>query len=308
MKLFVTGATGFVGKPLIAAAMGRGDSIVAVSRNAARAKEALPGVEVVEGDIERPGPWQDAISGCDAIVHLAGESVAGKRWDARQKQVIRDSRIESTRLIVEAVGTLAPAARPQALVSASGIDYYPPVAGEFDDDDDITEDAKPGDSFLARVCRDWEREATVAEKHGLRVARLRIGAVFGRGGGALEKIVPTFKAFVGGSLGSGKQWFSWVHLDDVIGVFLAATKDPRFTGAFNVVAPEPVRYREVAKAIGQTVHRPSFWRVPGFALKIAVGEFAESLLSGRKAVPTRLTALEYKWVHPHLAPAIAASI
>lgn len=306
MNIFVTGATGFIGKALIARLIERGDRVTAISRSAARAKEALGDkVTIVEGELETPGAWSEALAGCDAVVHLAGEPVAAKRWDARQKQVIRDSRVEGTRMLVEAIGKLA--AKPKVLVSASGTDYYPPAHGEYDDDD-VTERDAPGEQFLARVCRDWEKEAIAAEAHGLRVVRLRIGAVLANDGGALERIVPTFKAFVGGSLGSGKQWFSWIHRDDVLGVILAALDDGRYTGAYNVVAPQATRYRELAKALGHELHRPSFWRVPGFALKIMVGEFAEALLSGRKVVPKALIDQGYKFAHPELATALAASM
>jgi uncharacterized protein (TIGR01777 family) len=308
VHVFVTGATGFVGPQVVAAFLERGDRVTAISRNAARAKETLGAhalLSIVEGEIEKS---TNAIAGCDAIVHLAGEPVATKRWDARQKQVIRESRVESTRAIVEAIGKLDASSRPRVLVSASGTDYYPFVSGEFDDDDDVTEADPPSDSFLGRVCRDWEAEAANAEAHGVRVVRLRIGGVFGKGGGALAKIVPTFKAFVGGSLGDGKQWFSWVHRDDVVRVILAATKDDRYTGPINVVAPTPTRYRELAKVIGHQVHRPSFWRVPGFALKIAVGEFAEYLMNGRKVVPKKLLDLGYEFAYTDVTKAVHDSL
>ncbi|MCX5742423.1 MAG: TIGR01777 family oxidoreductase [Proteobacteria bacterium] len=311
MHVFVTGATGFVGKPLVAALLARGDRVSAMSRSAARAAVALgahAALVIVEGDLEQPGAWSAALAGADVVVHLAGEPVAGKRWDARQKQVIRDSRVEATRALVEAIAALPATAvggRPRVLVSASGTDYYPAVVDAFDADDDVIETTPPGEEFLARVCRDWETEATAAEAAGLRVARLRIGAVLARGGGALDKILPSFKLFAGGSVGTGKQWFSWVHRDDVLAVLLAATTDARFSGAFNVVAPGVTRYREFAKVLGARLHRPSFFRLPGFVLKLAVGEFATAILDGRKVVPRALEALGFTFKFPELDAALA---
>ncbi len=305
MNVFITGATGFVGRPLVAALRARGDDVTVMTRSAARARE-LGATRVVEGELETPGPWQDALAGHDAIVHLAGESVAGRRWDARQKQVIRDSRVEATRALVDALAAVPVDRRPRTLIGASGVDYYPYAGGSMDDDE-VTEADPPGDEFLARVCRDWEKETAVAETYGVRVVRLRIGAVLGKGGGALEKIVPTFKAFVGGKLGDGRQWFSWIHLDDVVGIVVAALDDAAYTGAVNVVT-ESVRYAEFAKALGHVLHRPSFWRVPGFALKLVAGELGSVLLHGRRVVPTALAARAYRFKHATLADALAYSI
>ena len=305
MKVFVTGATGFVGRPLVAALLARGDQVTVMTRSAARAQD-LGATQVVEGELETPGPWREALAGHDAIVHLAGESVAAHRWDARQKQIIRDSRVEATRALVEALAALPLETRPRTLIGASGVDYYPFAGGPMDDDE-VTEADPPGDEFLARVCRDWERETTAAEGHHLRVVRLRIGTVFGKGGGALDKIVPSFKLFAGGKVGNGKQWFSWIHRDDVVAIILAALDDAAYTGAINCVT-DSVRYAAFAKVLGHLLHRPSFWRVPGFALKLAVGELSVVLLNGRRVVPTALAARGYRFKYAQLADALARSL
>lgn len=307
MRVVITGATGFVGAAIVAALRARGDAVVALSRDADRARSALgAGVEAVAAELETPGPWQDALRGADAVLHLAGEPI-GQRWDARVKQRIRDSRVESTRVLVEALAALPEAARPRVLVVASGVDYYPPATDVTDfDDDDVTEADAPGDSFLARVCRDWEAEAAAAAPLGVRVVRMRTGMVLGPGG-ALARLAGPFKAFVGGRLGSGRQWVSWIHRDDVVAAYLAALDDPRYDGAINLVGPEPARARAFAAALGRALRRPAWLPVPGFALRVAAGEAAEYLLTGRKVVPRALLAHGFAFRYPTLAAALAAT-
>lgn len=305
MRVVVTGATGFVGTALVKALQARGDKVVVLSRDGARAKAALGEVEAVTADLEAPGPWTSALAGADAIVHLAGESVASKRWDARQKQLIRDSRVESTRVIVEAIGALPEADRPKALVCASGGDYYPYDAGQPDfDDDEVTERDPPGEQFLARVCRDWEREATAAARHGVRVVTMRTGLVLGDSA-AFEKLSTPFKLFVGGRIGNGRQWVSWIHIDDAVAAYVATLDDATFTGPVNVVA-DSIRASGFAKALGHALRRPSWMPVPAFALKLAVGEFAEVLLHGRRIVPAQLKAHGFAFKYPTLDGALAA--
>lgn len=298
MKVVVTGATGFLGVPIVEALLARGDAVTALVRDVERARAKLPGATLVPADLEAHGAWEDALVGAGAIIHLAGEPIAGKRWDARQKQVIRDSRVEATRTLVEALAKLPPI----TLVSASGIDYYPFAIDKDDfDDDEVTEKDAPSDSFLGRLCRDWEKEAREAPG---RVVCMRTGVVLGRNGGALEKMLPAFKKFVGGKLGSGKQWFSWIHRDDAVAAYLAAIDDARYVGPINLVA-DSTRFGEFAKALGHALHRPAVMRVPGFAVKALFGELAESLLHGRRAVPAKLHALGFTFRFPDLAPALA---
>jgi hypothetical protein len=310
MRTVVTGATGFVGRPLVAALTARGDAVTVLTRDPARAA-ALPelaGAACVAADLESAGPWQETLAGAGAVLHLAGEPIASRRWDARAKQTIRDSRVESTRVLVEALAALPPADRPGALVTASGVDYYPFAEGpaEFDDDE-VTERDPPGDGFLARVCRDWEAEAALAEPLGVRVVRLRTGLVLGRGG-ALGRMAGPFRFFVGGRVGSGRQWVSWIHLDDVVAAYLAASVDARWTGPVNLVAPEAARNAALASALGAALGRPSWLPVPAAAVRAAVGELAEYLLHGRKVVPARLRALGFAFRHPALREAVAAAV
>ena len=308
MKTVVTGATGFVGTALIEALRARGDAITVLTRDAGRAKAKLGDyVTAVTADLETPGAWVSALSGADAIVHLAGESVGAKRWDAREKQVIRDSRVEATRTLVEQIATLPVEKRPRVLVCASGGDYYPFAMDTDDfDDDEVTESDPAGDSFLARVCRDWEKEAHGAEAHGLRVVCMRSGIVLGHGGGALDKLVTPFKLFVGGRIGSGRQWFSWIHRDDAVAAYVAATTDERYRGGVNLVAGS-VRNAQLAAELGSLLHRPSWLPVPGFAVKLAAGEFAEYILKGRRIVPKKLRALGFPFRYPDLAEALRAA-
>ena len=309
-RIVVTGATGLVGKPLVRALIERGDAVLALVRDEARARAALGDrVEVLQANLEEPGAWQGRLA-ADAVVHLAGEPIAGHRLDARQKQRVRDSRVESARVIVEGIAALDAGARPRALVSASGIDYYGFANRQLDDDDPVPEEAPPGDEFLARVCRAWEKEAAAAEALGVRVVRMRTGLVLAppAQGGALGKMVTPFKLFAGGPIGSGQQWFSWIHLDDVVAAYLAALDDDRYRGPVNLVAPETVRNREFMKALGKALGRPSWLPVPRFAIKAATGELAEYLLEGRRAVPAALERLAFRFTHPTLAGALAAAV
>lgn len=306
MHVVVTGATGFIGTPLVAALLARGDRVTVLSRDGARAKAQLGEVTAVTADLEQPGAWTAALAGADAVVHLAGEPVGAKRWDARQKQVLRDSRVEATRVLVEAIGALPADQRPRALIAASGADYYPFALDLEWDDDEVTEADPPGDSFLARVCRDWEAEARGATAHGLRVVTMRTGLILGPGG-ALDKMITPFKLFVGGRIASGRQWTSWMHLDDAVAAYLAALDDARYDGPVNLVT-DSVRNRDFARALGDALHRPSLMPVPGFAVKLVAGELADYVIHGRRVVPAALRAHGFAFAHPTLAEALRAAL
>jgi uncharacterized protein len=308
MRIVVTGGTGLVGRPIVEALGVRGDQVTALVRDAARARHALGGdVDVIEADLEEQGRWLQQLDGADGVVHLAGEPIAGRRWNARHKQRVRDSRVESTRIIVEHIETLPAAQRPKVLVTASGADYYGFANRQMDDDDPVTEGDPAGDSFLSRVCKAWEKEAAAAEALGVRVVRMRSGIVIGKGG-ALDKMIAPFKLFVGGRIGSGDQWFSWISLDDAVTAYLAALDDDRYRGPINLVAPESTRNRDLAKALGTVVHRPAWLPVPGFALKAAVGEMADYLLEGRRVVPAALSRLGFVFRHATLRDALGAAL
>lgn len=310
MKVVVTGATGFIGVPLVRALVERGDEVTALVRSPDRARGKLPaGVTLVAADLETAGPWCDVLANIEVVLHLAGESIAGKRWDARQKQILRDSRVESTRTIVEAIGKLPAAERPKALVCASGADYYPYARGPGDfDDDEVTEADPPSETFLGRLCRDWEKEAHAAKVHGLRVVSMRTGLVLGPHGGALEKMSTPFRFFAGGRLGDGRQFVSWISLDDAVRAYVAAAIDPAYNGPINLVTAS-TRNAAFAKTLGQVMRKPSWIPVPGFAIKAAVGaELAESILNGRNVVPAKLRELGFSFQHPTLERALEAAL
>jgi hypothetical protein len=303
VKVVVTGATGFVGRALVAALASAGHEVTALTRSTSHAV-GLGAPRIVEIELEDPAALAPILDGHDAIIHLAGERIDRGRWDARRKQILRDSRVESARAIVEALATLA--TRPAVFIHASGIDYYGYASGPLDDDD-VTESDPAGESFLSRLCRDWEREADAATRLGVRVVHMRMGIVLGQGGGALARMRKPFELFVGGKIGSGKQWVSWIHRDDVVAAYVAALTDARYTGAINLVT-DSTRNADFAATLGRALHRPSWLRVPAFALRAAVGELAESILNGRKAVPAKLRELGFSWQHATLADALAASV
>ena len=281
MKVVVTGATGFIGRPMVAALEAQGHEVVSLSRASG-------------SDVRQAGPWQEQVAAADAVIHLAGASIAGRRWNAAWKDEIKASRAEGTARVVEA--------RPRILLCAGGVDVYPFDEGERP----FAEDAPRGDTFLADVCGTWEATALAAEEHGARVACFRTGVVLGPGGGALERMTTPFKMFVGGPVGSGRQWFSWVHLDDVVGAYLFALDRVTVRGPVNLVAPQTVRQKDFARALGEALRRPSWAPVPGPILKLAVGELAEYLLHGRKVVPAALERLGYAFRRPDLRSALAS--
>jgi uncharacterized protein len=307
MKVAVTGATGFIGRAVVRALLDRGDEVVAFSRSQARARAALGAqVRVVETTFDSDPSWREALAKIDAVVHLAGESIGDQRWNAQVKQRLRDSRVETTSALVAALAALPPAQRPKVLVSSSGVDYYPEAVATAEFDADPVSEADPaGSSFLARICRDWEQEAMAAQAHAMRVVCLRTGLVLAARGGALARMLTSFRWFVGGPIGHGRQWVSWIHLDDVVAAVLFAIGDDRLRGPVNLVAPGAVRNRDLAKAIGRRLGRPSALPVPAFAVRAAVGELSEYLLNGRRAVPAALEAVGFVFARPTLAEALA---
>jgi uncharacterized protein (TIGR01777 family) len=239
------------------------------------------------------------MDGADGVIHLAGEPIAAKRWSDKQKERIRSSRILTTRALVEAIAKAKE--RPKFLLNGSAIGYYGAHG-----DETLTEEAHPGNDFLARLSIEWEKEATRAEEHGLRVIRLRTGIVLGKGGGALAKMLLPFKLFIGGPLGSGKQWMSWVHLEDEIGLIQLLIENPQARGAVNATAPNPVTMKEFCQTLGRALHRPSWAPVPAFVLRLMLGEMAEMLLTGQRVLPEKALSLGYRFRYPDLREALRA--
>jgi uncharacterized protein len=299
--VLVTGATGFIGRALCATLKERGHAFTALGRRPDTTKTALPSVKEVWRWRPRmePAPVA-AIQGAGAVVHLAGESVAG-RWNAHKKRAIRDSRVIGTQHLIEAISGAK--SRPGVLVCASAVGYYGNRGEE-----ELTEEAAAGKDFLAEVCQAWEAEARRAEALGVRVVMLRTGIVLGPGGGALKPMLLPFKLGLGGPLGNGKQWMSWVHVDDVVGVILHAMQHANVRGPVNVTAPTPVRNGEFTQTLAQVLHRPAFIPAPAFGLKILLGEFADALLASQRVLPKRIQETGYKFQHPALEGALRASL
>jgi len=310
-RVLVTGGTGLIGARLVAALRERGDAPVVVTRNTARARDRLgAGVDFVEGDPSEAGAWQAAVDGCDAVVNLAGPSIGARRWNAQYRQILLDTRVEITRWVVAAIE--AAKARPRVLVSASAVDYYAfaiDLPGESKADaDEFAEDAPRGDGFLARLCRDWEEEARRAEAVDCRVVLMRTGVVLAREAEALRKMALPFRFFIGGRLGSGEQFLSWIHLEDAVRGYLFAIDRDDLRGPVNLVAPETIRQAAFAKQLGRALGRPSWLPVPAFALRVAVGGFAEYLLHGRQVVPARLREAGFTWQYPTAAEALRIAL
>jgi len=297
-RVLITGGSGFVGRKLAHELLARGDQVTVLTRDAKRAKGELPAaVRCAAWNPEKEGAWFEELGIVDAVVHLAGENVA-KRWTDAVKKRIEASRIDSTRLLVEAISRSKH--KPEVLVSASATGYYGPQAPEKE----IDESAPPGSDYLAGVCERWEEAARSVEKLGVRAVQLRIGVVLGEGGGALEKMLIPFKLFGGGPVGDGKQIISWVHRDDVVGMLLLAIDDPELKGPINAVSPNPASSKELAEAIGTVIGRPSWIPAPAFALKLAMGEAASILLTGQRVLPKRAIELGYEFRRARLVPAL----
>ncbi len=298
MRVFVTGGTGLIGRAVIDALVQRRDEVVCVTRHATRARSLLPvGVEFVEADPVESGPWQDVAANCDGIVNLAGEPLAGGRWTEGRKRRIRRSRLATTRHVAQAAEG---SERVRVLVSGSAVGYYGD-AGERA----LDETAEPGHDFLGRLALEWEENARSAQSRSRRVVLLRTGIVLSRVGGALPRLTLPFRLFLGGPLGSGRQYFPWVHLEDVARIVLFALDTPGLTGPVNAVAPDPPRQRQFAASLGRALGRPSWLPVPPLALRLTAGEMAWALLAGQRAIPRALRARGFIFAHPNLDQALA---
>ncbi len=301
MKVTVTGATGTLGRQVVAELQGRGDELTVLSRSPDRAHEALgPSVRALEwADPKAEAPPAEALAGADAVVHLLGEPVA-QRWSEQAKREIRDSRVLSTRNLVAALRDLDD--RPSVLVSQSATGWYGPRG-----DEKVDESEPAADDFLAGVCVEWEAEAAKAEELGLRVALTRTGVVLSEDGGALEKMLPPFKLGAGGPVAGGRQYVPWIHTDDVVGALLFCLDTPAASGPVNLTAPEPVTNSDLSKALGRVLGRPAVLPVPALAIKALYGEMSSIVTSGVRAVPTRLEQLGYGFRQPELEPALRAA-
>lgn len=297
MKVAITGATGFVGSRLVERLQAEGHQPLILTRNRSAALRTFPKLEIVDYTPTESGSWQKAIAGCEAVVHLAGEPIAENRWTPQHKQEILNSRQLGTQKIVEAIAQANP--KPKVLVNASAIGYYgTSETASFD------ETSSPGSDFLAEVCQAWESEAQKVKDYGVRLVILRLGIVLGNGG-ALAKMIPPFKMFAGGPLGSGQQWFSWIHRDDLVNLIIQALTRTDIEGVLNATAPNPVRMSEFCQALGDVLNRPSWLPVPSFALEALLGEGAMVVLEGQQVLPKRATSSGFNYQYPTVKSALS---
>ncbi|MEH1797485.1 MULTISPECIES: TIGR01777 family oxidoreductase [unclassified Nostoc] len=331
MKVAITGATGFVGSLLVQRLHGKGHQIVVLTRNTAFAQKVFPSeafanVEIVPYTPNASGSWQSVIASCDGVVNLAGEPIGEGRWTPERKQEILNSRKLGTQKIVEAitnanpktevattgshplaevpsvegsgVGTPATRRLPTVLINASAIGYYgTSETATFD------ETSPSGNDFLAQVCQVWEAEARKVKDAGVRLVILRFGVILGNGG-ALGKMIPPFKLFAGGPIGSGRQWFSWIHVDDVVNLIMQALTKPEIEGVYNATAPNPVRMADLSQTLGQVMNRPSWLPVPGFAIEALLGDGAIVVLEGQQVLPKRTVETGFEYKYPNLQSAL----
>jgi uncharacterized protein (TIGR01777 family) len=300
MKIVISGATGFLGRPLAAALALDGHTLVVLSRGTSASPP--PGTErlVTWAPDGTVGAWAAEIDGAGAVINLAGEPIAGGRWTAARKRRIHDSRVLATRGLVEAIRQAH--TPPATFISGSGVGYYGPLQDQI-----ATEDTPAGHDFLAEVCVAWEAEASRAQSARTRVVCVRTGLVLERDGGALPQMLPPFRFGAGGPVGSGRQYWPWIHRQDWIDLVRFALATPAIAGPLNATAPAPVRNADFARALGRAMHRPAFMPAPGFALKLLLGEMAEGLLlSGQRAVPEKAKRFGYTFAFPDLGGALTA--
>ncbi|MBI4783950.1 MAG: TIGR01777 family protein [Oscillatoriophycideae cyanobacterium NC_groundwater_1537_Pr4_S-0.65um_50_18] len=301
MKVAVTGATGFVGSRLVERLQQAGHTVLVLSRDADRARRmfpstTFPNVEILSYSPLQSGDWQQQISGCDGVVNLAGAPIAESRWTPERKQEILESRTLGTQKIVEAIAQANP--KPSVLVNSSAIGYYgTSETATFD------ETSAPGEDFLAQVCQEWEAAAEKVKDSGTRLVILRTGIVLGLGGAIAKMLVP-FRLFAGGPIGTGRQWFSWIHREDLIDLILAALTQPEMNGVFNATAPNPVRMAELCQTMGQLLNRPSWLPVPDFALEALLGEAAKVVLEGQEVLPKQTQAAGFQYQYPKVKQAL----
>ena len=301
-RVVVSGATGFIGRRVVSALVERGDHVLALTRDQARARGVLAAaVELESWDPRDEGRASELRLDADAVVHLAGEQAVGRRWTASLKDEIVRSRVSSTEALVRAMERAE--RRPSVFVCASAVGYYGDRSSEL-----VDERASSGSDFLAEVTRRWENAALGAEALGVRVVRTRFGIVLGRGGGALAEMVRPFRLFVGGPIGSGEQGVSWVHRDDAVSAILFSLDEPAIRGPVNVTSPHPITNKELATAIGKALNRPSVLPVPAVALRLRFGEGAAPLLTGQRAAPGVLANNGFAWRYPHIDDALAEAL
>ena len=302
MKIIVAGGSGFIGSELIRKLLEAKHHVILLSRNPDSVGfKQSDFLQIAQWDGKNAGDWSGFVDGADAVINLSGENIASKRWSKYRKSLLLDSRIKPTRALVEAISRVA--TKPRVLINTSAVGFY----GNFGEGD-VTESETQGSGFLAELCSKWEHEAVAAEKYGVRVVLLRIGVVLEQSGGALKKMMMPFKLFTGGPLGSGRQWFPWIHREDVISIILFALESNLLNGAVNVASPSPVTMSGFASSLGEAMRRPSWMAVPSLFLKIILGEMSEMLIGGRRIIPKKLIDNGFIFRYPDLNTALNSII
>jgi len=294
MNFFITGGSGFVGTNLILDLIGKGHDVVATGTSSAHPSINHDNFNYISADTTQKGDWQRELQEIDVLINLAGRNIF-KLWSKNYRDQIYSSRILTTRNLVEAI----PKNNKITFFNASAAGYYGNRADEI-----LSENSMPGDDFLARVCIDWEREAFQSEAAGARVVALRFGIVLGEDGGALEKMLPAFKWFVGGPLGNGEQWFPWIHMADLISAISFILEKPDIKGPLNICAPDSIRQKDFAKTLGSALNRPAFMRIPAFLIRLLMGELGRSLISSQRASPDRLVKHGFEFQYPDINAAL----
>ncbi|MFZ1517604.1 MAG: TIGR01777 family oxidoreductase [Ignavibacteriaceae bacterium] len=297
-RIVITGATGLIGKKLVNALIERNDEVVIFSRDIKKTRLIFPSIkEVIEWDYQKPDLWKSNLENSDAVVHLAGSNLFAKRWNNEFKKSIIESRQVSTKNLVDAIKLCNK--KPEVFISASGIGYYGDCGDKI-----LIEDSPIGNDFLAEVCKIWESESAKVETANVRSIQVRTGLVLSSEDGALKQMLPPFKMFFGGPLGNAKQWFSWLHIVDIVGIYLHAIDNQNLSGAINAASPNPVTMKEFAKTLGKVLNRPSLFPVPKFMLRMVVGQAAEVVTASQRVIPDKLIKNGYEFKFTSLEVAL----
>jgi len=297
-KIIITGATGSIGKKLCPRLIENGNEVIIFTRNSEKAQKVLPGVKkFIDWNYYQPDRWKNELNGIDAVIHLAGANLGAKRWNKKYKRLAYDSRVISTRNLVEAIRNVDK--KPKTFICASAVGYY----GDRKDEE-LYESSIPAENYLANLCRDWEAEAAKIEEFGVRRVSVRTGLVLDNGEGILKQMVPAFKIFLGGYLGNGKQWFPWIHIDDVVNIYLYSYANATLNGAVNASSPSIVRNKEFSITLGKILRRPVLFPVPKIAVKVLKGEIGNYATDSQNVIPSKLLKSGYNFKFTNLEEAL----